>query len=201
MPKFGLNKSLRSSSINSNNINRSQVSKRSSLSMKVKIGVVGATGAVGQEIISVMDQRSFKCDELTLFSSSSSAGKQIKTNHFGDITLQEFTFDKASKLDMILLAVGGDFSLEWAEKLADAGVLVIDNSSAFRRDPNVPLVIPEINIDVAKKSKKKLIANPNCTTAIALMALAPLHKKFGLKKVIMSTYQAASGAGRLKKSM
>ena len=192
LPKFSLNKTLKKTSINSNNNN-----KRLSLSMKVKIGVVGATGAVGQEIVSVMDKRSFKCDELTLFSSSSSAGTQIKTNNFGDIVLEEFTFEKASQLDMILLAVGGDFSLEWAEKLADAGVLVIDNSSAFRRDPSIPLIIPEINIDAAKTSKKKIIANPNCTTAIALMALAPLHKEFGLKKVIMSTYQAASGAGKL----
>jgi len=93
----------------------------------------------------------------------------------------------------VLLAVGGDFSLEWAEKLAAAGVLVIDNSSAFRMKADVPLVVPEINIAAAKG--KKLIANPNCTTAIALMALWPIHQRFKIKKAIISTYQAASGAG------
>lgn len=94
-----------------------------------------------------------------------------------------------------LLAVGGDFSLEWAERLSEAGVLVIDNSSAFRYKDGVPLVVPEINIAAAKKGNKKLIANPNCTTAIALMALWPIHQKYTIKKAIISTYQAASGAG------
>lgn len=158
----------------------------------VSVGIVGATGAVGEEILKVMENRDFACKDLTLFASERSAGKVVNSK-YGDIALEPFTFEKASSLDVLLLAVGGDFSLEWAEKLAEAGVLVIDNSSAFRQKEGVPLVIPEINIAAAKG--KKLIANPNCTTAIALMALWPIHQKYKIKKAIISTYQAASGAG------
>lgn len=159
----------------------------------LSVGIVGATGAVGEEILSVMEQRKFPASSVKLFASEKSAGKTIKSSFYGDLNLEAFAFDVASKLDVVLLAVGGDFSLEWGEKLAQAGVLVIDNSSAFRLRPDVPLVVPEINIKAAKG--KKLIANPNCTTAIALMALAPIHKRFKIKKAIISTYQAASGAG------
>ena len=162
------------------------------MGVPVSVGIVGATGAVGEEILKVMENRDFACKDLTLFASERSAGKVVKSK-FGDIALEPFTFEKASSLDVVLLAVGGDFSLEWAEKLAEAGVLVIDNSSAFRQKEGVPLVIPEINIAAAKG--KKLIANPNCTTAIALMALWPIHQKYKIKKAIISTYQAASGAG------
>ena len=158
----------------------------------VSVGIVGATGAVGEEILKVMENRNFACKDLTLFASERSAGKVVNSK-YGDITLEPFSFEKASSLDVLLLAVGGDFSLDWAEKLADAGVLVIDNSSAFRQKEGVPLVVPEINIAAAKG--KKLIANPNCTTAIALMALWPIHQKYKIKKAIISTYQAASGAG------
>jgi aspartate-semialdehyde dehydrogenase len=169
--------------------------KRLDISMKVSVGVVGASGAVGQEIIGVMDNRDFPASTVKLFSSSSSAGSKVATEKFGELIMEEFNFEEASKLDICLLAVGGDFSLKWAEKLADAGVCVIDNSSAFRQKEGVPLVIPEININTAKKGKKKLIANPNCTTAIALMALWPIHQKYKILKAIISTYQAASGAG------
>uniref|UniRef100_A0A7S4IXP1 Semialdehyde dehydrogenase NAD-binding domain-containing protein n=2 Tax=Prymnesium polylepis TaxID=72548 RepID=A0A7S4IXP1_9EUKA len=110
--------------------------------------------------------------------------------------IEEFDLEAARACDVLFLAVSGDFALEWVPKLtADGGPLVIDNSSAYRYDDTVPLVVPEINADAARKSKKRLVANPNCTTAIALMALAPLHKEFGIKRCIMSTYQAASGAG------
>ena len=159
------------------------------------VGIVGATGAVGEEILSVMEKRRFPCSAVKLFASEKSAGRVVSSPVFGDLTLEKFSFEEASKLDVVLLAVGGDFSLEWAEKLSESGVLVIDNSSAFRYREDVPLVIPEINIDSAKKSKKKLIANPNCTTAVALMALWPIHQKYKIKKAIISTYQAASGAG------
>jgi aspartate-semialdehyde dehydrogenase len=159
------------------------------------VGIVGATGAVGEEILGVMEKRKFPSTNIKLYASEKSAGKVIDSSFYGKLTLEEFTFESASKLDVVLLAVGGDFSLEWAEKLSDAGVLVIDNSSAFRYKDDVPLVVPEINIAAAKKSKKKLIANPNCTTAIALMALWPIHQKYKIKKAIISTYQAASGAG------
>jgi len=161
----------------------------------IKIGVVGVTGAVGQEIIDVLGTRKFPVSDLVLFASARSAGKPMDTP-FGEKLIEEFTLEAARACDVIFLAVSGDFALEWVPQItADDGPLVIDNSSAYRYDDDVPLVVPEINADVARKSKKRLIANPNCTTAIALMALAPLHKEFGIKRCIMSTYQAASGAG------
>ena len=124
------------------------------------VGIVGATGAVGEET-------------LKLYASEKSAGKTITSPSYGTLTLEEFSFESASKLDVIFLAVGGDFSLEWAEKLANAGVLVIDNSSAFRYKDDIPLVIPEINISAAKN--KKLIANPNCTTGSYNSILIPCY--------------------------
>jgi aspartate-semialdehyde dehydrogenase len=175
------------------NLKQSSIKAATNLSPKVKVGIVGATGAVGEEILTVMEQRKFEAGVVKLFASEKSSGKTIQTSFYGDITLEAFDFEEASKLDVVFLAVGGDFSLEWAEKLANAGVLVIDNSSAFRYRDDIPLVVPEINIKVAKG--KKLIANPNCTTAIALMALFPIHQRFKIKKAIISTYQAASGAG------
>jgi aspartate-semialdehyde dehydrogenase len=128
--------------------------------------------------------------------SARSAGKKQETP-FGALDIQEFSLETARACDVVFLAVSGDFALEWVDKLTENdGPLVIDNSSAFRYDDTVPLVVPEINADAARKSKKRVIANPNCTTAIALMAMAPLHKEFGIKRCIMSTYQAASGAGQ-----
>lgn len=159
----------------------------------MSVGIVGATGAVGEEILKVMEKRKFPATSVKLYASEKSAGKKVNSDVYGALSMEEFTFDSAKKLDVLLLAVGGDFSLEWAEKLADAGVLVIDNSSAFRMNDKVPLIVPEINIAAAKG--KKLIANPNCTTAIALMALWPIHQRFKIKRAIISTYQAASGAG------
>merc|ERR1719247_1747232 len=162
---------------------------------QAKIGVVGVTGAVGVEIIECLHNRKYPVSELKLFASARSAGNKIDTP-FGEKTIEEFTLEAARECDVVFLAVSGDFALEWAPKIiADDGPLVIDNSSAFRYDDDVPLVVPEINAEAAKKSKKRLVANPNCTTAIALMALAPLHNEFGIKRCIMSTYQAASGAG------
>jgi len=164
-------------------------------SKPLKIGVVGVTGAVGQEIINVLGNREFPVSDLKLFASKRSAGKPMETP-FGEKMIEEFTLEAARACDVVFLAVSGDFALEWVPQLtADDGPLVIDNSSAYRYDDDVPLVVPEINAEAARKSKKRLVANPNCTTAIALMALAPLHKEFGIKRCIMSTYQAASGAG------
>jgi len=157
--------------------------------------VVGVTGAVGEEIIGVLGERGIKLESLRLFASARSAGKEMDTP-LGPTKIEEFSLEAARECDVVFLAVSGDFALEYAEKIAAGdGPLVIDNSSAFRYDDSVPLVVPEINAEAARKSKKKLIANPNCTTAIALMALAPLHAEFGVKKCIISTYQAASGAG------
>lgn len=158
-----------------------------------KVGIVGATGAVGEEILGVLKKRGFPVDSVHAFASERSAGKTISTE-FGDVVVEAFSLEAARDMDVVFLAVDGAFAAEWAEKItADDGPYVIDNSSQFRYDPNVPLVIPEINGHLCSTSK--LIANPNCTTAIALMALYPIFKKYGLKRMIMSTYQAASGAG------
>ena len=153
----------------------------------VKIGIVGVTGAVGKEIIDVLGVRSFPVSELKLFASARSAGKKVETP-FGLLAIDQFTLEAARACDVVFLAVSGDFALEWVPRLTESdGPLVIDNSSAYRYDPTVPLVVPEINAYAARKSKRRLVANPNCTTAIALMALAPLHEKFRIKRCIMST--------------
>jgi len=161
--------------------------------MSQKIGIIGATGAVGQEMIRVLKDRNFPISELHLFASERSAGKKLDTL-FGEIEVELFSVEAAKKMDFVFLAVSGDFAKEFAPQIAtDDGAVVIDNSSAFRYDDDIPLVIPEINPEVAKTSR--LIANPNCTTAILAVVLFPLHKNFGVKRAIVSTYQATSGAG------
>merc|ERR1719201_1696605 len=129
-------------------------------SKPLKVGVVGVTGAVGKEIIDVLHNRGFDVSELKLYASARSAGKPMETP-FGSIMVEEFELESARSCDVVFLAVSGDFALEWVPKLtADGGPLVIDNSSAYRYDDSVPLVVPEINAGAARKSKKKLVANP-----------------------------------------
>mmetsp|Transcript_20007 Transcript_20007/g.43353 ORF Transcript_20007/g.43353 Transcript_20007/m.43353 type:complete len:409 (+) Transcript_20007:111-1337(+) len=165
------------------------------MSAPLKVGVVGATGAVGKEIVGCLEKRSFPVDNLRIFGSERSAGNEIDTK-FGKVTVELFSEDAARECDVVFLAVDGDFSLAHADNICagDDGAVVIDNSSAFRFKDGIPLVVPEINAETTKG--KKLIANPNCTTAIGLMAIWPLHKLFGMKAMVMSTYQAASGAGQ-----
>ena len=159
----------------------------------VVVGIVGCTGAVGIEIITVLEKLSFPVSKLHLFASARSAGKSITTG-YGDLIVEEFSVVSARKCQYLFLAVSGEFALEHAEAICEGdGPIVIDNSSAFRYMPHIPLVVPEINAHVIGDSK--LIANPNCTTAIAAVALWPIHLQFGIKKLIVSTYQAASGAG------
>ncbi|GAB5036557.1 aspartate-semialdehyde dehydrogenase [Nannochloropsis oceanica] len=161
-----------------------------------KVGVVGATGAVGAEMIKVLKDRRFPVtlDTLRLFASERSAGKKIKTP-YGDKKIELFSVESARECDFVFLAVSGTFALQYAKKISEkGGPYVIDNSSAFRYDDDIPLVVPEINS--AAIGASRLIANPNCTTAIAVMALWPLHQQFGLKRILCSTYQAASGAGQ-----
>lgn len=162
--------------------------------MSVCVAVVGATGAVGEEIFSILEQRSFPYTEIRAFSSPRSAGKKIKVKD-EEITVQALSPDCFEGVDIALFSAGSNISKEWGPIAVKAGTRVIDNSSAFRMDDNVPLVVPEINADHIKDGDL-LIANPNCTTIILLMALAPIHKKYGIKRGIVSTYQAASGAGR-----
>lgn len=158
------------------------------------VAIVGATGAVGVEMLLCLEQRNFPLSKLTLLASARSAGKVVKFRG-EDIVVKELTHDCFEGIDIALFSAGGGISLEFAPSAAAAGAVVIDNSSAFRMDEGVPLVVPEINPEAAKDRPKNIIANPNCTTIISLMALAPLHEKFGLKSIIASTYQAVSGSG------
>lgn len=157
------------------------------------LAIVGATGAVGIEMLETLEKRQFPVGELRLLASARSAGKTLKFNG-QEITIQELTESSFEGVDIALFSAGGDISKTFAPIAVKAGAVVVDNSSAFRMDETVPLVVPEVNA-AAVKSHQGIIANPNCTTAIAAVALWPLHKAFGLKKVIVSTYQAASGAG------
>ena len=157
------------------------------------VAVVGATGAVGIEMIKTLEKRNFPVGKLTLLASARSVGKKLKFRG-QDVTVKELTKDSFTGIDIALFSAGGGISKEFAPIAAKAGCVVVDNSSAFRMDDAVPLVVPEINAaDV--KWHKGIIANPNCTTAITLMALYPLHQAFGVKRIFASSYQAVSGTG------
>ncbi len=158
------------------------------------VGVVGCTGAVGQEMIKVLADREFPINgKPRIFASSRSAGK-VMPSAFGDLTVEEFAPEKMDGIDIVLMAVSGSFAKQYAQSIVDQGAVVIDNSSAFRMDDGVPLVCPEVNPEAIKD--KNLISNPNCTTLILAVALWPIHKQYTCKKVITSTYQATSGAGQ-----
>jgi aspartate-semialdehyde dehydrogenase len=157
------------------------------------VAVVGATGAVGIEMIKTLEQRQFPVGKLTLLASARSAGKKLPYKD-SEVTVQELKQDSFKGIDIALFSAGGAISREFAPIAAKDGCVVVDNSSAFRMDTAVPLVVPEINAaDV--KWHKGIIANPNCTTAITLMALYPLHAAFGCKRIFASSYQAVSGTG------
>jgi len=160
--------------------------------INAKIGIFGATGAVGKEIIRVLHEKNFPMSRLRLFVSKKSAGKEAETE-FGKLLLEDSEDADFGSIDLAFFAVSGEWSKKNAQKAVDAGCTVIDNSSAFRYDDNVPLVVPQINGDAVRGSK--LISNPNCTTAIAALPLFEIYKKYGIRRVIVSTYQAASGAG------
>ena len=161
--------------------------------MAYKVGILGATGAVGQELIKLLIERDFPLAELRLLASARSAGK---TCEYGgqSWTIQEATNDSFKDLDICIFSAGGSQSKDFARAAVAHGCIVVDNSSAFRGDPNVPLIVPEINPE-AIDAHTGIVANPNCSTAITLMGLYPLHKAFGLKRFIASTYQAVSGSG------
>ena len=160
----------------------------------IKIGIVGATGAVGQELIRLLHERNFSFGELIPLASARSAGKTL-TYEDKSWTVKEACPEAFDELDIAIFSAGGSITKDLAPKAAERNCIVVDNSSAFRMDPNVPLIVPEINGHVLQDSDSLIIANPNCTTAITLMGLYPLHKEFGLKRVIASTYQAVSGSG------
>jgi len=161
--------------------------------MAVSVGIVGATGAVGHELIRLLHEREFPFSSLTLLASGRSAGKEIR---YADkvFTIQEATPEAFEGMDIALFSAGASISKVLGPEAVKRGCVVVDNSSAFRMDADVPLVVPEINA-AAVRGHKGIIANPNCSTAIALMGLYPLHQAFGLKRFVACTYQAVSGSG------
>ncbi|MBL8631236.1 MAG: aspartate-semialdehyde dehydrogenase [Rhodospirillaceae bacterium] len=165
----------------------------SSVSKNPVVAVVGATGAVGAEFMDCMTKRKFPVSEVRLLASARSAGKTQKYNG-KDIVIQELTADSFKGVDIAMFSAGGSISKEFAPHAVKAGAVVVDNSSAFRMNPDVPLVVPEINAgEIAKH--KGIIANPNCSVIIAITPLWPIHKINRINRLIISTYQAASGAG------
>jgi len=163
------------------------------MNRKPHVAVVGATGAVGVEMIKTLEKRNFPVGKLTLLASARSAGRKLRFCG-KDIAVKELTKDSFAGIDIALFSAGSGISKEYAPMAAKAGCVVVDNSSAFRMDDSVPLVVPEINAGDVKKHKG-IIANPNCTTAVTLMALYPLHQAFGCKRIFASSYQAVSGTG------
>src|SRR5580704_15109768 len=164
--------------------------------MGYNVAVVGATGNVGREMLNILAERSFPADEVVALASRRSLGTEVS---FGDRTLTVKALEHLdfSGVDICLMSAGGDVSKEWSPKIAAAGAVVIDNSSAWRYDSDVPLIVPEVNADaVAGFRKRGIIANPNCSTAQLVVALKPLHDHAKIKRVVVSTYQSVSGAGK-----
>ena len=169
--------------------------------MGYRVAVVGATGAVGREMLQTLAERNFPADKVTALASSRSAGREVSYGEDEVLTigsLDKFDFADA---DIALFSAGGDTARDVAPKAGAAGCIVIDNSSAFRMDDDVPLIVPEVNADTVDQALpanggRNIIANPNCSTAQLVVALKPLHDKFGVRRVVVSTYQATSGAGK-----
>ncbi len=162
---------------------------------KYNVAIVGSTGAVGREMINILNERGFPIGELRLVASRRSAGKEQNING-KSTTIQELNHNCFSGLDVVLFSAGASRSREYAKHAVKAGAVVIDNSSAYRLDDNVPLIVPEINPNAISNYKRKgIIANPNCTTAVAVMALKPLYNLAKIKRVVATSFQAVSGAG------
>jgi len=160
----------------------------------MRIGIVGATGQVGGVMRAVLAERQFPVDELRLFASSRSAGRRLPWGD-GEIEVEDAETADYRGLDIALFSAGGVTSKSLAPRVADTGVIVVDNSSAWRMDPDVPLVVPEVNAHVLADIPKNIVANPNCTTMVAMPVLKPLDREAGLRAMTVSTYQAVSGAG------
>lgn len=159
----------------------------------MKVAVVGATGLVGSKMLQVLAERNFPVTELIPVASERSVGKEVefKGKKYKVVSMADAI---AAKPAVAIFSAGGSTSLEWAPKFAEAGITVIDNSSAWRMDPTKPLIVPEINADVLT-IKDKIIANPNCSTIQMVVALNPLHKKYGIRRIVVSTYQSVTGTG------
>ena len=169
--------------------------------MGYRVAVVGATGAVGREMLQTLAERNFPADKVYALASSKSVGRELSYGEDDIVTVEALDKFDFSKVDIALFSAGGDTSKAYAPKAGEAGCIVIDNSSAFRMDDDVPLIVPEVNPDAIEgttlaKGGRNIIANPNCSTAQLVVALKPLHDAFGVRRVVVSTYQAVSGAGR-----
>ncbi len=162
--------------------------------MGCNLAIAGVTGAVGQEFLQILEERDFPYDRLKMLASSRSAGKKIKFKS-KEYIVEELTKNSFSRIDIALFSAGAARSKEFAPAAVEAGTVVVDNSSAFRMDPDVPLVIPEINPQKIEENKG-IIANPNCSTIIGIVPVWPLHKANPVKRMVVSTYQASSGAGQ-----
>lgn len=160
---------------------------------KINVAVLGATGAVGQELLALLEERNFPAKEIRALASARSAGKKIQVGE-REYTIEEATKESFAGVDVAFFCAGGGVSKKMAPLAVEAGAVVVDNTSAFRMDPDVPLVVPEVNRE-AIFTHKGIIANPNCSTTIMLVPLWPLHKAAGIKRIVVSTYQAVSGAG------
>ena len=168
--------------------------------MGYKVAVVGATGNVGREMLNILAEREFPVDEIHAIASRRSLGVEVS---FGDKVLkcqdlEQFDF---SKVDFCLMSAGSSVSKEWAPKIGRAGAIVIDNSSCWRYEPDIPLVVPEVNAHVLEdwakdENRRNIIANPNCSTAQLVVVLKPLHDRYGIRRIVVSTYQSVSGAGK-----
>jgi aspartate-semialdehyde dehydrogenase len=163
--------------------------------MSYKVAVVGATGNVGREMLGVLHERQFPYSEVVALASTKSVGTEVS---FGDGTLKVKALDYYDfrGTDLVLMSAGGAVSKQWSPKIAAQGAIVIDNSSQWRMDREVPLVVPEVNVEALNEIKKGIIANPNCSTAQLVVALKPLHDEATIKRVVVSTYQSVSGAGK-----
>jgi len=164
--------------------------------MGYKVAVVGATGNVGREMLDILHERGFPADEVVAVASRRSQGVEVS---YGDATLKVKALEHVdfSDIDIALMSAGGSISTEWSPKIGAQGCVVIDNSSAFRMDPDVPLIVPEVNADaITGFTKKNIIANPNCSTAQLVVALKPLHDRARIERVVVATYQSVSGAGK-----
>jgi len=164
--------------------------------MGYRVAVIGATGNVGREMLNILEELNFPVEKMHALASRKSRGIEVA---WGDRTIKcedIDTFDFKT-VDLVLMSAGGDVSRAWSEKIGKLGPMVIDNSSAFRKDPDVPLIVPEVNPDAIKlATKKNIIANPNCSTAQLVVALKPLHDAAKITRAVVSTYQSVSGAGK-----
>jgi aspartate-semialdehyde dehydrogenase len=161
----------------------------------VRVGVVGATGVVGREMLRVLEERAFPVDELRVYASPRSEGRKLP--YAGDeVTCETLRAEAFDGLDLVIVDVEDPIAAQWAPVAAAAGAKVVDNSAAFRMDPDVPLVVTEINPDDLRRMPKGIASCPNCTTAVPVTAIAPLHRAAGLERMVVSTYQSVSGAGQ-----